>query len=68
MLKRGDLVRMYDGKVGVVLTYFDPITYQPAMVEIMVNKEINVIPCNKLIKIEEDISCINKMKEKYDKL
>jgi len=67
MLRKGDLVRMNKGDIGMVLTYFDPITYQPAMAEIIMNKEITIIPCNQLMRIEEDISWINNKKKKYDK-
>ena len=53
MMDRGQLVMTPAGKVGMVLTIFDAVVYQPTQVELLVDGDITVVPCNKLIRLDD---------------
>ena len=62
-LRRGDLVKTEDGEVGMVMTYFDPITYQPAMAEVFFSKGPEVIKCQTLTLVQSDQKNENNLKD-----
>jgi len=48
MLQRGQLVMTDNGTIGLILTIFDAVTYQPMHAELLIGSKVIMVPCNKL--------------------